>query len=414
MDVVALAQLGFANAVATLGTACTAEHVQKLFRFTDAVVFSFDGDAAGQRAAAKAMVASLPFAQDTRSIKFLFLPPEHDPDSFIRANGAPAFAQRVQEAVPLSQFMQDTAAARCDLATAEGRALMASHAKPLWTALPDGALKRQLLGELAQRIGLAMTELADLWQLNSAPPTKVRHGSGKPPSAEHPWEPMEPDWEHHLIGEDTWPSGESPHSHPPGPGTKRPSKPWTPHKSKKWTPTDREDERLRTGAVTLGGQAVPHNTRADFMARTLLSHPQAPEWLTSEDQHLLAKQAEPLGGLFRWLEAQWHEHGAQAWAVLQQAMHTQPFADTANRLMEQALLLHAPTADADDPAPAASPPDTQREVREALRRLHIDDLMARERQALAEANHHPEALQTYKALYERRLALQQAGSGSKL
>ena len=84
MDVVALAQLGFPNAVATLGTACTPEHVQKL-RFTDAVVFSFDGDAAGRRAARKALDGALPHATDTRSIKFLFLPAEHDPDSYVRS-----------------------------------------------------------------------------------------------------------------------------------------------------------------------------------------------------------------------------------------------------------------------------------------------------------------------------------------
>ena len=95
MDVVALAQPGFENAVATLGTACTAEHVQKLVRFTDSVVFSFDGDAAGRRAAGRALEASLPHATDTRSFRFLFLPPEHDPDSFVRELGAEAFEQRV-------------------------------------------------------------------------------------------------------------------------------------------------------------------------------------------------------------------------------------------------------------------------------------------------------------------------------
>jgi DNA primase len=88
MDVVALAQLGFPNAVATLGTACTPEHVHKLFRFTDSVVFSFDGDAAGRRAARKALDGALPYATDVRSIKFLFLPAEHDPDSYIREHGA--------------------------------------------------------------------------------------------------------------------------------------------------------------------------------------------------------------------------------------------------------------------------------------------------------------------------------------
>ena len=95
MDVVALAQLGFPNAVATLGTACTTDHVQKLFRFTDSVVFSFDGDAAGRRAARKALDGALPFASDTRNVKFLFLPAEHDPDSFVRAHGTDAFARLV-------------------------------------------------------------------------------------------------------------------------------------------------------------------------------------------------------------------------------------------------------------------------------------------------------------------------------
>src|SRR5215208_8517358 len=105
MDVVALAQLGFPNAVATLGTACTSEHVQKLFRFTDSVVFSFDGDEAGRRAARKALEGALPYATDVRSVKFLFLPSEHDPDSYIRAFGRDAFSRLVQQAVPLSVFL---------------------------------------------------------------------------------------------------------------------------------------------------------------------------------------------------------------------------------------------------------------------------------------------------------------------
>ena len=113
MDVVALAQLGFPNAVATLGTACTADHVQKLFRFTDSVVFSFDGDAAGRRAARKALDGVLTFASDVRSVKFLFLPTEHDPDSYIREYGKEAFARYVSEAVPLSRFMIDAAREGC-------------------------------------------------------------------------------------------------------------------------------------------------------------------------------------------------------------------------------------------------------------------------------------------------------------
>ena len=163
MDVVALAQAGFTNAVATLGTACTAEHVQKLFRFTDVVVFSFDGDAAGRRAAARALEAALPHATDLRTVRFLFLPPEHDPDSYVRELGAGAFETQVNAAVPLSRQLVEQAAEGADLATAEGRSRMLAQARPLWAALPDGALKRQLLPELARRAQLELADLAALW-----------------------------------------------------------------------------------------------------------------------------------------------------------------------------------------------------------------------------------------------------------
>ena len=164
MDVVALAQAGFENAVATLGTACTAEHVQKLVRFTDSVVFSFDGDAAGRRAAGRALEASLAHASDTRTFRFLFLPPEHDPDSFVRTLGAAAFEAAVERAVPLSRQIVADAAEALDLATAEGRARFLANGKPHWSALPDGMLKRQLLGEFASRGALPLDELAAMWR----------------------------------------------------------------------------------------------------------------------------------------------------------------------------------------------------------------------------------------------------------
>ena len=173
MDVVALAQSGFANAVATLGTACTAEHVQKLFRFTDAVVFSFDGDAAGRRAAGRALEASLPHATDLRTVRFLFLPTEHDPDSYVRELGPAAFEEQVNKAVPLSRQLIEQAAEGADLSTAEGRARMLAQAKPLWAALPDGALKRQLLPELARQSQLELTDLSSLWG-DAAPAAKPR------------------------------------------------------------------------------------------------------------------------------------------------------------------------------------------------------------------------------------------------
>jgi DNA primase len=386
MDVVALAQLGFANAVATLGTACTAEHVQKLFRFTDAVIFSFDGDAAGRRAAGKALVAALPFAQDTRSIKFLFLPPEHDPDSYIRTHGKDAFAQCVTDAMPLSRFMQDTAAAGCDLTTAEGRAMMASHARPLWQALPDGALKRQLLGELATHIGLGTTELTDLWQL---PPAHTN----RPPGG----------------GERAW--GGDPAQSP----SHLPQRPWPDtgthsggaFKRRTGWPTERGG-RLGTSNGTFapvrGPRATP-TSRSDLVARTLLLHPSAWNWLTPEDHHLLAAQPEPLGPLFAWLEGQWHEHGPQPWAVLQQALSNQPFADVATRLVEQALMLATPT-DEGAPVPEENEASLQRDLREMLNRMLIEDLKQRETQAIARATSEPAALQNYRDLQARRLELE--------
>jgi len=161
---VALAQHGLGYAVATLGTACTPEQVRLLFRFSDTVVFAFDGDSAGRRAARKALQAALPWASDTRSVKFLFLPPEHDPDSYVRAHGAPAFEQALAQATPLSRFVLDAAAEGCALDTPEGRARLASQAAPLWQALPEGAFKHQMLLELADLVALDGRDLLALWQ----------------------------------------------------------------------------------------------------------------------------------------------------------------------------------------------------------------------------------------------------------
>lgn len=183
MDVVALAQSGFPNAVATLGTACTADHIHKLMRFTDKVVFSFDGDNAGQKAAARALESALPHAQDTKTFSFLFLPSEHDPDSFIRQFGQAAFEKQVQEAMPLSQYLLDLSARDCDLETAEGRARMLAQARPLWTQLPDGVLKLQLLDELTLKGQIASQDLLRLWKQHQQETKKTIAQEGVKPSS---------------------------------------------------------------------------------------------------------------------------------------------------------------------------------------------------------------------------------------
>ena len=181
MDVVALAQSGFGNAVATLGTACTPDHLQKLLRFTESVVFSFDGDKAGRRAAGRALEASLPHASDTRTIRFLFLPAEHDPDSFVREFGAAAFDECVAQSVPLSRQLIEAASESCDLTTAEGRAHMLANAKPMWSALPDGTLKRQLLADIAATARDDADQLLRQWGHAPARAAAREAGSARAP-----------------------------------------------------------------------------------------------------------------------------------------------------------------------------------------------------------------------------------------
>jgi DNA primase len=181
MDVVALAQLGFPQAVATLGTACTSTHVQKLLRQTDHVIFSFDGDKAGRRAARRALDACLPQVTDDKIIKFLFLPQEHDPDSYVREFGGDAFAREIDEAMPLSQFLLREVTAEHDLGTPEGRAHAQFEAKPLLQAMAPTALRLQIVRGLASMTESTPAEIEALFELSKpvsvarrAPPRQGR------------------------------------------------------------------------------------------------------------------------------------------------------------------------------------------------------------------------------------------------
>jgi DNA primase len=313
MDVVALAQLGFANAVATLGTACTAEHVQKLFRFTDSVVFSFDGDSAGRRAARKALDAALPFATDVRTVKFLFLPAEHDPDSFIRAHGQEGFADYVGKAVPLSRFLLEAAAEGCDMDTAEGRAHMAANARPLWSLLPDGTLRRQLLAEIADRVMIDSRELLQLWQ-----PAAKRSGSYKNNSSSRPESlgyqakrPSKPT-QNEAAGfpEDGAASGAS--------ADDGGAPPFAPHDSA----SSYFDAGLASPSRPtrrVAGRVMPAS-REDRVLRGLLGDPQGWDRLSPDEHHLLIHLPPPHGALFVWIESQLHEHGPQPWASLREGL----------------------------------------------------------------------------------------------
>jgi DNA primase len=224
-------------------------------------VFSFDGDAAGRRAARKALDGALPYATDVRTVKFLFLPPEHDPDSYIREHGRDAFARYIGEATPLSRFLVESAREGCDPSTAEGRAHMAANAKPLWSLLPDGALKRQLLVEIAELTQLEPRDLAALW-------TGQKLGSSTAPN-------------------------------------KRKSR---------WKPDGEAAQPRRSQ-----GRVLPPG-RADRALQIMLSDSQAWDRLSHDDHHMLCALPAPHGPMFSWLDARVHDEGPQPWESLRAAL----------------------------------------------------------------------------------------------
>jgi DNA primase len=165
MDVVMLAQHGVQNAVATLGTATTPVHVQKLLKQADEVVFCFDGDAAGRRAAWHALEVSLESLADRKAVRFLFLPAEHDPDSFVREFGQAAFEEKLGDAEPLSAFLLRELKSRSDLGTLEGRSKLIAEAKPLVKRVAAPALRVQLVKALAAAAVMEPTEAARLLEV---------------------------------------------------------------------------------------------------------------------------------------------------------------------------------------------------------------------------------------------------------
>ncbi len=154
MDVVALAQFGISNVVATLGTATTSEHLEKLYRATPEVVFCFDGDRAGRDAAWKALQTALPLMRDGRQARFLFLPDGEDPDSLVRQIGAEALGAQIGQAQPLSEFLFDKLASQVDMESLDGRARFGELAKPLLAQLPAGMFRDMMQQALHERVGL--------------------------------------------------------------------------------------------------------------------------------------------------------------------------------------------------------------------------------------------------------------------
>lgn len=174
MDVIALAQMGIRNAVATLGTATSERHLTRLFRLVPEVVFCFDGDAAGRTAAWRALEASLSEMQDGRQVKFLFLPEGEDPDTLVRQIGEEAFNALIEDATPLEKFFFDKLSEGLDVKTIEGRARLSNLAKPLIGRFPQGIYGQLMLDKLSEILGVASESLDKLIEAqgptSSAPP----------------------------------------------------------------------------------------------------------------------------------------------------------------------------------------------------------------------------------------------------
>ena len=159
MDVVRLHQAGITYAVATLGTATTQEHLNKVFRLTSEVVFCFDGDRAGRQAAWRALENCLPLARDGRELKFMFLPEGHDPDTLVAQEGAEAFEIRLNAALPLSEYLIQQLMTDVDLSSVDGRAKLKALAAPLFARMPEGIYREMLADRLAAQVGMPAATL---------------------------------------------------------------------------------------------------------------------------------------------------------------------------------------------------------------------------------------------------------------
>lgn len=179
MDVVALAQSGIEYAVATLGTATTPQHIAKLMRQTDDIIFCFDGDTAGRKAAWRAAINALPALSDKLKLSFLFLPAEHDPDSYVREFGREQFEREIKSALPLSAYLMQELSGHHDMGTHEGRVRFLDEAKPVLQQLQAPKLNLMLRKRVAELAEITQVEVESLLKLEA--PSAPRKAQAKIP-----------------------------------------------------------------------------------------------------------------------------------------------------------------------------------------------------------------------------------------
>ena len=185
MDVIALAQMGIRNAVATLGTATSDRHLTRMFRAVSEVVFCFDGDAAGLNAAWRALETSLPLMEDGRRVRFLFLPEGDDPDTHVRKVGKDKFLEQVEQSVPLEQFFFDKLSEDLDIDSIEGKARLSNLAKPLIRQLPKGVYGQLMLDRLSDTLGVSSESLDQFMATAPDPAQRPPPPEMAPPPEDH-------------------------------------------------------------------------------------------------------------------------------------------------------------------------------------------------------------------------------------
>ncbi|OZI23535.1 DNA primase [Bordetella genomosp. 9] len=410
MDVVGLAQLGLGNAVATLGTSTTPDHVKKLLRASDRVVFSFDGDKAGRRAAWRALQACLPVLRDDINLRFLFLPAEHDPDSYVREFGAEAFRASLGEATALSRFLLDELASRHNLAEAEGRAACMHEAKPLLAAIPACGLKTQIERELGKLVQLTPEEVAQALAQATPPPTAqaaAAHGAtgGAPRhDADAPFDVgmdghAPPDFSYEPIAdgmaEPAWePGGGEGRRRFGGRGFNAGGRPGGQGgQGGKWS---RRDDRDKVGGVVEPRRPVP--TMAKRLLRLLLSHPELVD--SMGDQQLEVLDHGPHLGMVRDLVVLAQRSGARHLGALLEA--AEPESDIQ-------LVLRSMSADL---VGEEELPDPQAEWDDALHRIEFVAIRAEIDELARSGLQTEEDRDRYQELSRRLAAIKHAGSSS--
>ena len=347
-------------------------------------------------------------------MKFLFLPAEHDPDSFIREFGKEAFSRYVSEATPLSRFLIDAAREGCDLNTIEGRSHFASNANPLWTPLPEGALKRQLLGEIAELVQLSTRELTDIWDSAAAaklPPNKSKYTNSNSGESNG----YNSNYSSSINAAQTFNADGSPVERFLSKQEYYKNSSTSFNKYAGSSQFLSSKFGLKPGVSRLHGRVQPTG-RADHAARLLLGSTVLWDALSHDDHAMLCQQPAPAGALFVWLEAQLHDHGALPWGALREGLRgdsLEPFAlklmaEAPQETRDEALKGESKSSISTSISTQETAREAQQELRSLLNRMHIDRLKALETEVIEAAKADPTQLVKYKEIVERRKKLEES------